>query len=384
MITDLHKSFLQLVRLGIGHSESTVITDNVDWVALKALADGQGLSAVVLDGIDKLNSNSTNSTNGLPLDLKLEWIGEVLQGEQTYKLHQEVATDMANLFHSNAIRTYVLKGRIVSECYPKPNHRVSVDLDCFLLPDKGDFDAWTLGNDLIRAKHFEVGDDFYKNSAFKLPGMTVENHQFLTPFRGNERLEKLERFFQEQFKEFNGSQDSQTRMSDQRSSVNVQELENSRIEGTWLYRPPVMVSALFLIEHAYSHFLHEGLTWRMVLDWVLFKKKHENEIDWALFEAYVDEFGFRKFYESYNRLGKLLVGELTADGLQLTDKKMLDDIWVPLDLHESLHGVKAKFQLAGNYWRARWKYKYFTDMTWIRALYEWVSGAAFDRHPTLE
>ena len=62
---------------------------------------------------------------------------------------------------------------------------------------------------------------------------------------------------------------------------------------------------------------------------------------------------------------------------------MLDDIWVPLDLHESLEGVKAKFQLAGNYWRARWKYKYFTDMTWFRALSEWALGAVFDRHPKL-
>jgi len=89
-------------------------------------------------------------------------------------------------------------------------------------------------------------------------------------------------------------------------------------EGTWLYRPPVVVSALFLIEHAYSHFLHEGLTWRHVLD-----------------------------------------------------------------VHESLHGLKAKFQLAGNYWRARWKYKLFTDMTWMRALLEWVLGALFERQPRL-
>ena len=438
----LHESFLQLVRLGIG--TDTNLNDNhnqnlfegVDWVQMKALADSQGLSAVVLDGIDNLGSQSSkslkniqenqsriseleNSTSKNAKDsqlatvpqlstlnpqLKLEWIGEVLQGEQTYKLHQEVATDMANLFHRNGIRTYVLKGRIVAECYPKPNHRVSVDLDCFLLPDKGDFDAWALGNDLIRAKHFEVGDDFYKNSAFKLPGLTVENHQFLTPFRGNERLEKLEKFFQEQFKEFNG--------------LNVQELENSRIEGTWLYRPPVMVSALFLIEHAYSHFLHEGLTWRMVLDWVLFSKKHKAEIDWASFEACVDEFGFRKFYDVFNAIGMETFNDNENDNFGSPDgsksfknlqennsisriselenstskdskgaklnRMMLNDIWAPLDLHETLHGVKAKFQLAGNYWRARWKYKYFTDMTWMRALYEWVSGAAFDRHPTLE
>ena len=143
MITDLHEYFLLFVRLGIGHAETSGTIDNVNWVQLKALADGQGLSAVVLDGLDKLNDTSFLQ------ELKLEWIGEVLQMEATYKLHQEVATDMANLFHRNAIRTYVLKGRVISECYPKPNHRVSVDMDCYLLPAQGEFDAWRLGNDLI-------------------------------------------------------------------------------------------------------------------------------------------------------------------------------------------------------------------------------------------
>ena len=53
-------------------------------------------------------------------------------------------------------------------------------------------------------------------------------------------------------------------------------------------------------------------------------------------------------------------------------------------IDETLYGVKAKFQLAGNYWRARWKFKHFTDITWLRALLEWVLGAVFDRHPSLD
>lgn len=324
---------------------------------MKALAEEQGLSAIVLDGIEKLPDSQRP-----PQVLLLEWIGEVLQGEQTYQLHQEVATNMANLFHANSIRTYVIKGRIVSECYPKPNHRVSSDMDCFLLPLKGEFDAWNLGNELIKAKQFEVYTDFYKNSTFKLPGLTVENHQYLTPFRGNEKLASMEKVLQTLLR------------SDKGENI---------IEGTWLYRPPVMVSALFFIEHAYSHFLHEGLTWRMVLDWMMFGKKHKNEILWSDFEVLVEEFGFKQFYDSFVRLGKYLLGELVEEDLTMVDKKMLADVWAPLDLQETLHGVKAKFQLAGNYWCARWKYKYFTDMTWVRALFEWVSGAVFDRNPTL-
>lgn len=50
-----------------------------------------------------------------------------------------------------------------------------------------------------------------------------------------------------------------------------------------------------MVEHVYSHFLHEGLNWRHVLDWMMFSKKHQKEIDWPQFEKWIDEFGFREF-----------------------------------------------------------------------------------------
>lgn len=357
MNPDFHESFLQLVRLGIGVSGDTTITKDVDWEALKALVDEQGLSGVILDGIEKLPVGHRP-----PQVLLLNWIGETLQEESVYESHQQEAIKMASLFNKNYIRTFVLKGAVVAECYPKPNHRVSADIDCFLLPSQGEFDAWALGNDLIKANGYEVGTGFYKNSSFHLTNVMVENHQFMVPFRGNKTLKNLELLLQSLIRNDKGE---------------------DRFDGTWLYRPPVMVSALFLIEHAYSHFLHEGLTWRMVLDWMMYSRKHENDINWIEFSALIDEFRFRKFFDSYVRLGKYLLGGISESDLTKVDKKMLADVWAPLDLHESLHGVKAKFQLAGNYWRARWKYKYFTDLTWVRALYEWVSGAVFDRNPKL-
>lgn len=186
--------------------------------------------------------------------------------------------------------------------------------------------------------------------------------------------------------------------------------------------PPVMVSALFLIEHAYSHFLHDGLTWRMVLDWQMFCRRHRDEMDWKELEARVDEFWFRRFYDTFNAIGvemsdenendnqgslradyrrpqtrlgqtnefdgsrcsfaskseenhseKLSTFELSIDSKRLTiddnqKSKMLEDIWAPLDVHETVTGLRGKLALAGNTWRARWKYRLFTDLTWLQAL----------------
>lgn len=375
MASNLHETFIQLVRFGIGASKDATVYNDIDWQQLKNLADEQGLSAIVLDAIEALNINSPHDLARSPqkelpplnIQLKLSWIGEVLNGESVYKHQQMVAVEMAKCFHHNAIRVYVLKGQVIAECYPKPDHRVSVDIDCYLLSENGNFDAWKEGNDLMRAKGFSVNTDFYKNSAFDISGVNVENHRYLTPFRGNKRLKKLERYLQDKLRK------------DSLGSRNC-----LKFKDTELCRPPVIVSALFLIEHAYSHFLHEGLTWRMVLDWQLFSRMHYEKIEWGEFNARIDEFGFRKFYDSFSRLGQYLMDRLSDERLEYRDIRMLKDIWTPLDLHETVRGWKGKLALAGNTWRAKWKYRYFTDMSWMTALWIQVKGFLFEKEPKLD
>ena len=368
MSMDLQDIFLHLVRLGIGGEAGASLPmagplSVADWQALENLANEQGLLGVMLDGVEKLPREWRPEKRAI-----IKSIGQLVQSEQQYAVQEHAATEMALLLHQHGIRTYVLKGAVVAECYPRPEHRRSVDMDCFLANENDNdnlnlnADVWERGNQVLEEHGFEVRRDFYKNSTVVLPGLTVENHRYLTPFRGNRTLRRLEIWLQAEIA-------GQSRNED----------EAGRFEGTCLYRPPVMVSALFLIEHAYSHFLHEGLTWRMVLDWQMFSRRHRDEIDWKELEARVDEFGFRRFYDSFGRLGEYLVGELTADSLELNDRRMLDDVWAPLDVHETVTGLRGKLALAGNTWRARWKYRHFTDMTWIQALWIQAKGVVIGK-----
>lgn len=360
MNTELKELFLNLVRLGIGAEAEVVVPEGVDWLALQTLAEKQGLSAVVLDGIDKISPEHRPQKKDIN-----QWINITADQETQYAIQQKAALEMALLLHSKGIRTFVLKGEVVAECYPSPEHRLSVDMDCFLTEEGGDADVWEKANLVMEKQGFEVHRDFYKNSTFGLPGLSVENHRFLTPWRGNKRLKRFEQYLQKRLKE-TGTQESP-----------------DYFPYTYLCRPPVMVSALFLIEHAYSHFLHEGLTWRMVLDWMLFFRRHRDEIDWRELEGCVDEFGFRRFYDSFCRLGRFLLGELAADSLQPSDRMMLEDVWAELDTHDTVTGFRGKLALAGNTWRARWKYKQFTDMSWVRALWIQVKGVLFEMAPKL-
>ena len=49
----MREAFLKLVKLGIGHCVD-FLPQNIDWQEVKDLAERQGLSSVVLDGIEKL------------------------------------------------------------------------------------------------------------------------------------------------------------------------------------------------------------------------------------------------------------------------------------------------------------------------------------------
>lgn len=366
MSTDLKDTFLQLVRLGLGCADDNVnlnLNGGVSWQALENIANEHGLLGVMLDGVEKLPRELRPEKKAI-----LQSIGQLIQSEQQYAVQEHAAAEMGHLLHQHGIRTYVLKGAVVAECYPRPEHRKSVDMDCFLVNEDKNLnaDAWERGNRVLEEQGFKVRRDFYKNSTVVLSGLTVENHRYLTPFRGNGTLRRLEMWLQ-------GEIAGQARNED----------EARRFEGTWLYRPPIMLSSLFLIEHAYSHFLHEGLTWRMVLDWQMFSRRHQQELDWQELEARVDEFGFRKFYESFSHMGEYLLGEFRVSDLTLLDLRMLEDIWAPLDVHKSVTGIRGKLALAGNTWRARWKYRHFADITWLQALWIQAMGFLFDRNPKI-
>ena len=82
-------------------------------------------------------------------------------------------------------------------------------------------------------------------------------------------------------------------------------------------------------------------------------------------------------------LGRYLLCEVNEKDLNELDRQMLQDVWAPLDLHETARWLKGKLAWAGNTWRARRKYRHFTDMSWATALWIQVKGYLFIKHPTL-
>lgn len=356
---------LYFLRLGLGieaKDDSLSSESRINWDSVYKESVHQDVAPIVFDGYTHLFDEG-GAVPPMPADFKKQWIGLSFQLEQKAELQRKRAQEMAGLFWENSIRTYVLKGFVFSECYPIPSHRRSSDLDCYLRSlDEGVNDVWEKGNSLIEKSGWKVSRHYYKNSTFRKPGLMVENHLFFTPFRGNKRLTSLERLLQQLMAEDEGK---------------------DKFDGMDLYRPPVMASALFLIEHAFSHFLHEGLTLRHITDWVMFRRKHENDIDWPQFHRYVDAFGFRRFYEAYVHVGEYIMGDCSFESLTLPEQQMMLSVWEGLDLHKERTGVRSKLNLVGNTIRAHWKYRYFSPISMFHALWIQIKGFFFIKNPTL-
>ena len=129
ILNSIYKSFLQLVRLGIGTSKDAKISNNIDWATMKTLANKQGLTAVILDGVNEiLKSNSQLSS--LNSQLKLSWIGEVMQNyEVRYQEYEKAISSLARFYNSHGFKMMVLKGYACSLGWPTPKHRPCGDID---------------------------------------------------------------------------------------------------------------------------------------------------------------------------------------------------------------------------------------------------------------
>ena len=352
---------LNLLRASLLGETDFAVPETVDWRVLIDEAGRQGVSVIASDGLQRLYDAGKYEAHDEKevRRLKARWFGKTMKYEHRYAGQVAAAKKMGEWLASTGIQTVILKGFTVSECYPVPAHRYSADLDCFLIKDGEHLEAYELGNQVMEEHGVKVGRGYYKNSSFDIPGAHVENHKFCTPFRGNDTLRRFERLLQEL----------------------ILAGPLCPLGDTGLQAPPPLASALFLTEHAYSHFLHEGLNLRHILDWAMFRRQHAADVDWATFEGYVDEFGFRRFFDAFEHVGQFILGSRTS--LNESEQKMLDSVWAGLDKHDSVRGVAGKLRLAGNTLRAAWKYRLFASISMPRALWIQVKGFLFERRPEI-
>ena len=263
--------FIALVRLGIGHSFAPP-PQTLNWDEIKVLAENQGLSAVIVDGIDKLPDCQKP-----PKSVLLQWIGEVLQGyEYRYELYRRTVAEMAAWHNSHGYKMMVLKGYACGLDWPKPEHRPCGDIDIWQFGAQKEADTA-----LAKEKHIKIDKSHHHHTVFYWHDFIVENHYDFIEVHHHSSSPSLERILKVQ-----GQDDSHC----------------VKLYGETVYVPSPNLHALFLLRHNMEHFASTGITLRQLLDWAFFVKAHCKEVDWVWLEAILDDFGMKKLYDIFNAI----------------------------------------------------------------------------------
>lgn len=336
-LEDKH-ALLNFIRLGIGYS-ADVLPESIEWEGVKALADAQGLSAIALDGLNAAYSSGGVAKDSMSKNLRLEWIGEVLQNyEGGYTAYKKAIGSLAEWYNQHGFKMMVLKGYACSLDWPNPKHRPCGDIDIWLFGQQKEADkclADSTENVVIDASH-------HHHTVFYWKDFMVENYYDFINVHHHKSNSEFEKLLKEQ-----GKDDSHYVI----------------VNGENVYIPSPNLHALFLLKHACIEFAATGLNLRQLLDWAFFVKAHGKEVDWDWLLKVLEQFGMKTMFGIINAICENNLG-FCSDifpsvqyDLNLKDR-VLNEIISPAIPNEKPKHLLPRMAWKYRRWKAsEWKHK---------------------------
>ena len=338
----IYNFFLQLVRLGIGTSKDVKISNDINWAAMKTLADKQRLTAIVLDGLNVVHDSGLLVHGSMSQMLRLQWIGEVMQNyEQRYTSYEKAISSLAGFYKQHGYKMMVLKGYACSLDWPNPKHRPCGDVDIWQFGEQKKADAT-----LKKEKGVRIDNSHHHHTVFDWQGFMVENHYDIIDVHHRKSSAELERLLKQL-------------AEDDTSMV--------KISGEDVYIPSANLHALFLIYHTMLHFTSTEMSIRQILDWAFFVNKHGKEVDWAWLLSVLKEYHLMDFF---NILNAICVDDLGFDSYIFPEvrfnpqlkERIIKDTLCPEFSEQEPSGIIKRFFFRYRRWKSHeWKHNLCYD-----------------------
>lgn len=324
------------------------------WLYRQSLS--QGVSAIIGDNLLRNTTEvSYSAKSQIPKILKIQWYLAIENAIKQYNYRRRLSKEIADIWAKEGIKTYCLKGWALSTYYPNPKLRECGDFDCWL---GGNFER---GNQIAIANGAKFNPHDYRHSLIYYNGLTIENHRYFLPIRGNPRKKRLERYLQ--------------------SVIH----SDKRIENSNVYYPSPQFHSLFLVMHMLQHFLYENITLRHMLDWAYFVNTEKDNVDWCEFSMKCEEAGGTRFIEAINYI---CVEHL---GLNINDTKLIaNNRYAERILQDTLKQssnrvsgmsnlLTQRYLKVKNIIAQQWKFNEVYDTNFITSIIQSIQGIIFDR-----
>ena len=244
-LTTTETQFLHIAKAAV--SGGALPVEKVDWPAIFTLADQQKLLPILFEAVRETHAAEENTA--LFAVTKQQVIGQVLN--QTVRSAE--FTELYRKLRTPGLHPIVVKGQLCSRLYPLKDHRISADDDLYI-PD-AEFMACheqLLANGLttdMPTDELPTADEVTYTK--KGSPLYIELHRHL----------------------FDSSEDAHDELNHFFADIIPVEIDG------FLAMPP-HEHLLYLILHAYKHFVRSGIGLRQFCDIGLWAREYHAEIDW--------------------------------------------------------------------------------------------------------
>ena len=351
VMTD-QKLFFELIRVSIGTQKSlSRLPSEVEWEGLFELAVKQSLVGVCFSGLHNLGADSDDGFTkiGLSEDLFFNWMGMAAQINMRNDVVNEQCVDLQKRLEADGFRSCILKGQGVALLYGEDlcGFRQSGDIDVWIDAPKEKIINYAKGiaRD-VSATLLHVDLPIFDNTK-------VEAHFFPSDMNAPVFGRRLRTFYKNEKKQ---------------QMTNICSLPN----GTTICSPTNPFNAVYILNHALSHFLFEGVGLRQMMDYYFVMQQPFSEDEKTTVIKTIKRFGMYSFARGVSYILTEVFGAkenfIPAD--ERLGKRILKNVMEEGNFGK--YDKKRKGKRMGSSWYRFWyhnvrMWKYFDMAPWIVA-----------------
>lgn len=275
--------FFELIQIALNtRKQLSKELQEEDWYKLYEMSYKQSVLALILDAIDKLNSEGKRIV--ISQDVLLPWIADAEQIKMQNKLINSRIIEVSCLMVEAGFRSCILKGQGNSIMYPKPFSRTPGDIDIWVEGERKDI------KNFVKSKTIDALDNYHHIDFPIYNDVDVEVHYTPSWLNNPFANRKLQYYYA-------------THRSVQCNHI-CRELDK---EGR-VCIPTRDFNLIFQMSHMINHFFNEGLGLRQVIDYFFLLKQNFSEIEKREYRQTMASFGMKKFACSMMWIMKEVLG----------------------------------------------------------------------------
>lgn len=251
------EAFFAILKAGIWEKECQILPySSVDFEALRQLAEEQSVIGLIAAGLEHVTDVK------VPKADVLQFIGQTLQMEQRNTAMNYFIGVLVDKMKDTGIRTLLVKGQGIAQCYERPLWRSCGDVDFFL-----DSDNYEKAKSFLIPLAVEVEPEgaAEKHQALTIDSWVVELHGTLHSGLSSGIDKLLDSIMDTAFSEGN---------------VRIWENSQARVEI-----PRVDEDVLYVFTHIMQHFYKGGIGLRQICDWCRLLWTYRDSLNRGLLES---------------------------------------------------------------------------------------------------